>query len=72
MATTQGTVQLVAEFEGNRTATVAALEAADEEIFARSLRSAGGVTGSSAVVLNQIAVVDVLGHARDITRTGGS
>jgi hypothetical protein len=58
--------QLLAEFEGNRAATIAAVEAADEALFARRIRSAGGVVGPLALVFHQIAVAHVLGHARDI------
>lgn len=58
--------ELLAEFEGNRDATIRAVEAADEALFARRIRSAGGVVGPLAVVFHQIAVAHVLGHARDI------
>jgi uncharacterized protein (TIGR03083 family) len=58
--------ELLAEFEQNRAATIAAVEAADAELFARQIRSAGGVTGSLAMVFHQVAVLHVLGHARDI------
>jgi len=58
--------ELLAEFDGNRAATIAAVEAADEALFARRIRSAGGVVGPLALVFHQIAVAHVLGHARDI------
>ena len=58
--------ELLAEFELNRAATIQAVEAADDELFARRIRSAGGVTGPLALVLYQVAVAHVLGHARDI------
>jgi hypothetical protein len=58
--------ELLAEFEKNRAATIQAVEAADEELLARRIRSAGGVVGPLAVVFHQIAVAHVLGHARDI------
>jgi uncharacterized protein (TIGR03083 family) len=61
---------LLAEFERNRAATIGAVEAAADDLFARPIRSAGGVTGPLAVVFHQVAVVHVLGHARDIARTG--
>jgi uncharacterized protein (TIGR03083 family) len=61
---------LLAEFERNRAATIAAVEAAPEDLFTRPIRSAGGVTGPLAVVFNQVAVMHVLAHARDIARTG--
>ncbi|MGH7365843.1 MAG: DinB family protein [Candidatus Rokuibacteriota bacterium] len=58
--------ELLAEFEANRAATIHAVEAADEELFARRIRSAGSVVGPLASVFHQIAVAHVLGHARDI------
>ena len=58
--------ELLAEFEKNRAATIQAVEAADEALFARRIRSAGGVVGPLAVVFHQIAVAHVLGHTRDI------
>jgi len=60
---------LLAEFEQNRAATIAAVEAAAEELFARRIRSGGGVTGPLALVFHQVAVLHVLGHARDIAGT---
>lgn len=57
---------LLAEFEANRAATIAAVEAAPAPLFERHIRSAGGVTGSLATVVYQVAVLHVLGHARDI------
>ena len=62
--------ELLAEFETNRAATIRAVEATDEALFARPIRSAGGVAGPLALVFQQIAVAHVLGHARDIA--GGS
>jgi hypothetical protein len=58
--------ELLAEFEANRAATIRAVEAADEELFTRRIRSAGGVVGPLATVFHQIAVAHVLGHANDI------
>ena len=58
--------ELLAEFEDNRAATIRAVEAADETLFARRIRSAGGVVGPLATVFYQVAVAHVLGHARDI------
>lgn len=58
--------ELLAEFERNRALTIQAVEAADEELFARRIRSAGGVVGPLALVFYQVAVAHVLGHARDI------
>lgn len=61
---------LLAEFEKNRAATIQAVEAADDELFGRRIRSAGGVVGPLALVFHQIAVAHVLGHARDIKGDG--
>jgi uncharacterized damage-inducible protein DinB len=58
--------ELLAEFETNRAATIAAVEAADEPLFARPIRSAGGIVGPLAMVFHQVAVQHVLGHVRDI------
>lgn len=58
--------ELLTEFEQNRAATIRAVEAADEALFARHIRSAGGVVGPLATVFYQVAVAHVLGHARDI------
>ncbi len=58
--------ELLSEFERNRAATIAAVEAADEALFARRIRSAGGVTGPLAAVFYQVAVAHVLGHAHDL------
>jgi hypothetical protein len=57
---------LLAEFERNRAATIQAVEATVEALLARRIRSAGGVVGPLALVVHQVAVVHVLGHARDI------
>ena len=57
---------LIAEFETNRVATIAAVEQADEALFAITIRSAGGITGPLADVINAIAVLHVQGHVNDI------
>jgi Mycothiol maleylpyruvate isomerase N-terminal domain len=59
--------ELLDEFQKNRATTIQAVEAADEELFTRRIRSAGGVVGSLAEVFYQVAVLHVLGHARDIS-----
>jgi uncharacterized damage-inducible protein DinB len=61
---------LLAEFEQNRATTIRAVEAADAALFARHIRSAGGVTGPLATVFYQIAVAHVLGHTRDLAGAG--
>ena len=58
--------ELLAEFETNRAATIRAVEATDEALFAVPIRSAGGIVGPLATVFHQVAVAHVLGHAKDI------
>jgi hypothetical protein len=57
---------LLAEFKTNRAATIAAVEAADDALFSREIRSAGGITGPLAGVINSIAVLHVRAHVNDI------
>jgi hypothetical protein len=58
--------ELIAEFETNRATTIAAFEQADDALFGITIRSAGGITGSLADVVNAIAVLHVGGHINDI------
>ena len=58
--------ELLDEFEKNRAATIRAVEAADDALFAREIRSAGGVTGPLGLVFHLVAVEHTLGHARDL------
>jgi len=58
--------ELLEEFENNRAATIRAVEAADDALFARTIRSAGGVTGPLALVFYRVAVEHVLGHLCDM------
>ncbi len=58
--------ELIAEFETNRATTIAAVEQADEALFGTTIRSAGGITGALADVINAIAVLHVDGHVTDI------
>ena len=57
---------LVEEFEKNRAATIAAVESADDALMQREIRSAGGITGPLAGVINAVAVLHVRGHLNDI------
>ncbi len=57
---------LIAEFRLNREATIAAVSAADEALFAAPIRSAGGVTGPLGQVIMNVSVGHVRAHARDI------
>lgn len=59
--------QLLDEFEQNRAATIAAVEAADEPLFAVTVTSAGGATGPLSAVMRYVAVEHVKQHVRDIT-----
>ncbi|HVC30421.1 MAG TPA: DinB family protein [Steroidobacteraceae bacterium] len=61
---------LLAEFHTNRAATIQAVEATDEALLLRPIRSAGGVTGPLSNVLHAVAVSHVLGHAADIVGPG--
>jgi hypothetical protein len=58
--------ELVREFETNRAATVAAVEGADEALLQTPIRSAGGITGTLAAVLNAVAVEHVMSHVGDV------
>jgi hypothetical protein len=58
--------ELIAEFERNRTTTIAAFEAADESLLTQPIKSAGGITGPLADVVSMIAIAHVDQHARDI------
>jgi hypothetical protein len=62
--------ELLAEFQQNRAATIRAVEAVDDALLARRIRSAGGVVGPLALVFSLVAVAHVLGHARDIDAGG--
>ena len=57
---------LVAEFQKNRAATIAAVEQAEESLLAVPIRSAGGITGPLARVIYLVAVLHVAGHLNDI------
>jgi len=58
--------ELLDEFERNREQTIAAVEAANDELFSRQIRSAGGITGSLANVIQAVAILHVAGHVNDI------
>lgn len=59
--------ELIDEFERNRAGTIAAVEAADDALLRTSIRSAGGITGELAGVLQAVAVGHVQMHVADIT-----
>ncbi len=58
--------ELIEEFERNRARTIAAVEAAPDDLLAREVRSAGGRTGSLLKVFYEVAVGHVRGHTADI------
>ncbi len=62
---------LLHEFERNRAATIAAVAGAPEALFARPIRSAGGVTGPLGTVIQSVAVGHILQHGRDIVGEPG-
>ena len=67
---TDATVQdLLEEFERNRAATIAAVEEADEDLLRERVRSAGGLEGTAAEVLNYLAVIHHDGHLDDVRGT---
>ena len=59
--------ELIDEFERNRAGTIAAVEGSDEALLQTPIRSAGGVTGALAGVLQAVAVGHVQMHVADIT-----
>lgn len=63
--------ELLMEFEQNRAATIAAVEGADEALLQKPIRSAGGVTGPLASVINSVAVLHVNAHTNDIVGSQG-
>jgi uncharacterized damage-inducible protein DinB len=60
------TTELLALFEKNRAATIAAVQAAEDALFEKEVRSAGGLQGSLGQVLEMVAVAHVRGHVNDI------
>lgn len=59
--------ELIDEFEANRAGTIAAVEAADDALLQTSIRSAGGITGELAGVLQAVSIGHVSMHVADIT-----
>ena len=59
--------ELIDEFEQNRAGTIAAVEATDEALLQTSIRSAGGITGELAGVIQAVSVGHVQMHVADIT-----
>lgn len=59
--------ELLDEFAANRARTIAAVEAAEDDLLATPIRSAGGITGPLASVIMAVAVQHVMMHVADIT-----
>ena len=62
--------ELLAEFERNREATIAAVQEADEALLRQRVRSAGAVEGTAAEVLNFLTVEHVGQHLDDLRGEG--
>lgn len=58
---------LIDELAKNRAATIAAVERADEGLLRTPIRSAGGITGELAQVIQAVAIDHVMSHVSDIT-----
>lgn len=58
---------LIAEFERNRAATIAAIASADAEVLGRRVQSFGGLEGALIDVIAGVVLDHVSGHVRDIT-----
>jgi hypothetical protein len=63
--------ELLEVFKKNRETTIAAIEAADDDLFLKHVKSAGGIPGPLGTVLNYVAVMHVNGHVNDIVKAAG-
>jgi hypothetical protein len=59
--------ELLALFEKNRAATIAAVQAEGDALFEKEVRTTGGLVGPLGEVLERVAVDHVRGHVDDIT-----
>ena len=64
--------ELIDTFKTNRANTIAAIEAADDDLFQKKVKSAGGIPGPLGTVLNYVAVMHVSGHVNDIVEAAGT
>ncbi|MEO8457153.1 MAG: maleylpyruvate isomerase N-terminal domain-containing protein [Chloroflexota bacterium] len=60
--------ELLEIFRENRKTTIATIEAEDDAVFAMPVKSAGGITGPLANVINMVAIMHVSGHVNDIVK----
>ena len=58
--------ELLDIFRKNRATTIATIEATEDELFAIEVKTAGGVKGPLAMVLNFVAVTHVKTHVNDV------
>ncbi len=58
--------ELLDVFRQNRETTISAIEATEDELFATEVKSAGGIKGPLATVINLVAVMHVNVHVNDI------
>jgi hypothetical protein len=63
--------ELLEIFKTNRENTISAIEAEDEALFEKHVKSAGGIPGPLGTVLNYVAVIHVNGHVNDIVSAAG-
>jgi uncharacterized damage-inducible protein DinB len=58
--------ELIETFRENRETTISTVEKTEDEILATEVKSAGGIRGPVATVLNLVAVMHVRQHLNDI------
>jgi hypothetical protein len=58
--------ELLETFKAQRETTIAAVEATSDDLLAAEVKSAGGIRGPLATVLNFVAVMHVRTHVNDI------
>lgn len=58
--------ELLDVFRKNRETTISTIEATEDELFATEVKSAGGIKGPLATVLNLVAVMHVNAHVNDV------
>ncbi len=63
--------ELLDVFRKNRATTIAAVEATEDGLFLRQVKSAGGIQGPLGTVFKYVAVMHVAGHVNDIVSAAG-
>ena len=66
------TAELLDIFRKNRATTITTIEATEDELFATEVRTAGGVKGPLATVMNFVAVMHVNTHVKDVLDSAAS